>query len=111
MATNWKKLFEEAEEQYSYACTKWDEFEAKAKKASAFKGQLTRERKKNAEARELVELLEWAKKNKIYIEIHRDGDVYIEDTKGISCLSCPEHCGIERLPALRAAKKEVERVA
>jgi hypothetical protein len=28
---------------------------------SALKGQLTRERKKNAEARELVQLLEWAK--------------------------------------------------
>jgi hypothetical protein len=79
---------------------------------SALKGQLTRyknklaaEQNKNAEARELVELLEWANVAKLYIYIHPTGTVHIQDSEGEDVVWNYNSSLIE---ALRAAKKAVE---
>ena len=102
---NWKKKYQDELHLRSRAETREEnlrnEIIFRKRQISALKGQLTKERKKNAEARELMELLEWAKKNRFEIEIDFDGfsKVFDDDlTVGNKNL----------LLALRIAKKEVE---
>ncbi|HPS53001.1 MAG TPA: hypothetical protein PLK08_05560 [Phycisphaerae bacterium] len=72
---------------------------------SALKGQLTRERKRNAEAKELFELLEWAEGFTRLTYRHETGDWSI-----VFILDSISNCIINKslLLALREAKKNIE---
>jgi len=110
MATDWKAKYDAAMEECDYMSDECAEAEFENKrllgKYSALKGQLTRERKKNAEARELMELLEWGR-NRVKISNDPTGNyqlsVYNEDGYYETTINKKS-----LLLALRAAKKESE---
>jgi len=107
---NWKKQCDELTEKLWDMTETAKIFEQESisyrKKYSALKGQLTRERKKNAEARELMELLEWGR-NRVKISNDPTGNyqlsVYNEDGYYETTINKKS-----LLLALRAAKKESE---
>jgi hypothetical protein len=78
---------------------------------AAYKGQLTCQRKKSAEAVELVQLLEWAKKKELLISGYGDGTFEIEELVENQVTSVVNTIARESslLLALREAKKIVEK--